>query len=173
MSADARQSGETVVLGAGVIGLALGYELARAGRRVRIVERDRPGSGASGVAGGMLATVSEADWETAELLALSSESLQRFPEFVAGVDSVAGMSCGLRSEGTLWVAVDRDTLADLGHLSDTLESKGLTARPLPLETIHRLEPHLAGRVLGGLDLPCEHQIDPRLLCRALARARWR
>ena len=62
------------------------------------------------------------------------------------------MSCGLRSEGTLWVAVDRDTLADLGHLSDTLESKGLTARPLPLETIHRLEPHLAGRVLGGLDL---------------------
>jgi glycine oxidase len=170
MSGGTQRASETVILGAGVIGLALGYELLRAGHRVRIVERDRPGGGASRVAGGMLATVSEADWETAELLALGIESSKRFPEFVAGVESAAGMRCGLRSEGTLWVAVDRDTLADLGHLSDTLESKGLTARPLPLETIHRLEPHLAGRVLGGLDLPCEHQVDPRLLCRALACA---
>ncbi len=32
---------EVVVLGAGAIGLSIGYELSRRGKRVTIVERDR------------------------------------------------------------------------------------------------------------------------------------
>ena len=52
---------EVVVVGGGVVGLAVGYELARQGCRVRILERHRPGWGASRVAGGMLAPVSEAE----------------------------------------------------------------------------------------------------------------
>ena len=45
-----RSGTQTIVLGGGVIGLSVAYELARAGVRVRVLERDRPGCGATGAA---------------------------------------------------------------------------------------------------------------------------
>ena len=52
---------DVVIVGAGVIGL---LRLARgpAGLSVVVLERDAPGAGASGVAAGMLAPVTEADF---------------------------------------------------------------------------------------------------------------
>ena len=51
-------SADVVVVGAGVIGLAIAFELARAGRHVLVLERAHAGSGATWAAGGMLAPVS-------------------------------------------------------------------------------------------------------------------
>ncbi|HEY8489273.1 MAG TPA: FAD-dependent oxidoreductase, partial [Thermaerobacter sp.] len=51
---------DVVVVGAGLIGLATAFELARQGARVAVVEAGRPGSGASTVAAGMLAPGHEA-----------------------------------------------------------------------------------------------------------------
>jgi glycine oxidase len=170
VSGPVRDGADVVVLGGGVIGLAVAYELARLKRRVLVLERERAGCGASRAAGGMLAPVSEAELETAELIEFSRDSLRRFPEFVSGVETVAGQACGYRGDGTLWVAVDRDGLAELGHLLDHLKDKGLEARPMEADDLRRLEPHLAGRVLGGLEVAGDHQVDPRRLCHGLERA---
>jgi glycine oxidase len=118
----------------------------------------------------MLAPVSEAELETAQLLELGCDSLRRFPGFVAGVESLAGEACGYLADGTVWVAVDRDGVAELNHLLGTLHAKGLEARPLDGDGLRRLEPHLAGRVLGGLEVASDHQVDPRRLCGCLKTA---
>jgi glycine oxidase len=161
---------DTVIVGGGVIGLAVAYELSRLRRRVLVLERDRVGCGASWVAGGMLAPISEAEIDAPEVIEFGCDSLRRYPDFVAGVESLAEASCGLRTEGTLWVAVDRDDVAELRHLSETLSQKGLASRPLDAESLRELEPHLSGRVLGGLELAHDHQVDPRALCRCLELA---
>jgi glycine oxidase len=118
----------------------------------------------------MLAPVSEAEIDTPEVVELGLDSLRRYPDFVRGVEALAEAPCGLRTEGTLWVAVDRDELAELEHLAETLARKGLASRPLDGDRVRELEPHLSGRVLGGMELASDHQVDPRALCRALERA---
>ena len=53
---------DAIVVGGGVIGLACAWRLAQRGLDVVVLERDRPGAGASDVAAGMLAPVGEATW---------------------------------------------------------------------------------------------------------------
>src|SRR5947209_9870667 len=48
------RSPNVVVIGAGIVGAACAHELARAGARVRLVERGFPASGASGACEGNL-----------------------------------------------------------------------------------------------------------------------
>ena len=62
-----RAEAEHVIVGGGAIGLALAYELSRRGRGVLVLERDRPGGGATAAAGGMLAPVSEAGDDPPEI----------------------------------------------------------------------------------------------------------
>ena len=53
---------DVVVVGAGVVGLAAAWSAARRGLRVLVLEASAPGAGASGVAAGMLAPVTAADF---------------------------------------------------------------------------------------------------------------
>ncbi|MBV9536103.1 MAG: FAD-dependent oxidoreductase, partial [Solirubrobacterales bacterium] len=49
------ESFKVIVIGGGVIGLAVAWRLAQRGAGVVVLERDEPGRGASHVAAGMLA----------------------------------------------------------------------------------------------------------------------
>jgi glycine oxidase len=159
-----------VIVGAGVIGLALAYELLRRDRRVLVLERARPAGGATAAAAGMLAPVSEARDEPSALIDLGIDSLRRFPRFVVELERLTGLDCGYRDEGTLWVALDRDGRAELRHLGETLARKGLDALELDAEELRRVEPHLSPRALGGMRVAGDHQVDPRSLGRCLAEA---
>jgi glycine oxidase len=64
----------------------------------------------------------------------------------------------------------QDDLAELDHVAATLGARGFDAARLDRAEIHELEPHLSPRVLGGLLLSGDHQVDPRALARALERS---
>jgi glycine oxidase len=118
----------------------------------------------------MLAPVSEADVEDEKLIAFGRDSLRRYREFTAAVEARSGIRCGYRDEGTLWVAVRHDDLLELERLAATLALKGLAVERLDPAELLRREGHLTGRVVGGLAIPGDHQVDPRALCRALVVA---
>ena len=161
---------DAVIVGAGVIGLAVAFELLRRGRQVLLCERHAPGAGASTVAAGMLAPTSEADIEEPLLIDFALDSLRRYPAFVAAVEAAGGRRCGLRREGTLWVARNRDDEADLEHLLSMQRAKRLRSRRLTAKEIFDREPHLSPRVIGGLLVEDDHQIDPRRLIPVLDEA---
>jgi glycine oxidase len=159
-----------VVVGGGVVGLATGYELARRGPQVLVLEAgDLPGA-ATWAAAGMLAPTSEADLADASLVDLELDSLRRYPSFVAGIESISGRSCGHRTEGTLWVALNRDQEGDLDRLAAMQEAKGLAARWLAVPEVLAREPHVSGRVVAGLLIGEDHQVDPRALSDGLGAA---
>lgn len=161
---------EVIVVGGGVTGLAVAHELARRGREVLVLDRDDVPGVATHAAAGMLAPTSEADLTERSLVDLELDSLGRYPGFVAAIEGLSGRSCGYRTEGTLWVALNRDQEGDLERLSAFQRAKGLAARPLSPEEVLAREPHLSGRIVAGLLAEGDHQVDPRALAAALRTA---
>src|SRR3954470_19468208 len=108
MSTPRRRSYDAAVIGGGLIGMACAWRIAERGLSVRVLERDEPGAGASGVAAGMLAPVTEAEWGAQALLELNLASAARWPAFAGELTERAGADVGYRLCGALVVAADRD-----------------------------------------------------------------
>jgi len=161
---------DIAIVGGGIIGLSLAYEAASAGLSVVVVERRRCGSGATPVAAGMLAPVSEAAPTLPGMVELGLDSCRLYPDFVARTEADSGMKCGYRTEGTLSIAVDRDQMEDLEHRAAALEELGLEAERLSAGDVLQLEPGLNARIVGGLHTKSDRQVDPRALSAALVAA---
>ncbi len=160
---------DVVVVGAGAAGLAVAWRSALAGLQVCVVD-PRPLAGASWVAAGMLAPVTELHYGEEALLELNLASARRFPSFVSELEEAVGFGVEYRTCGTLAVGIDvgdRDTLAELHgfHLRLGLESEMLTGREC-----RQLEPMLSPSVRGGLLVGGDHQVDNRRFVRALLEA---
>src|SRR3954464_5678284 len=108
MDAPRRTGYDVVVVGAGVIGLASAWRAAQRGLSVLVVERDEPGAGASGVAAGMLAPVTEADFGERPLLEAKRQSAAMWPAFAAELSERSGIDTGYRQSGAIVAAADRD-----------------------------------------------------------------
>ena len=93
----ASQAQETIlVLGGGLLGLAIAHGLARRGESVHVLSRRR--SEAAGfVAAGMLAP--HAEGLQGPLLALGQRSLELIPAWVATIEADSGLGCGLHPCG--------------------------------------------------------------------------
>jgi glycine oxidase len=162
-----RRSYDAVVVGAGLIGLACAWRAAQRGLSVAVIDRERAGAGASGVAAGMLAPVTEADFGEQELLRANLASREMWPAFAAELEERSGMGCGYRDSGALVAAADRDDAEELRRLHDFQRSLGLKAEWLGRRDCRRLEPGLAPRVAGGIFAPQDGHVDPRATMEAL------
>src|SRR5256885_16819636 len=91
-----KQSHDAVVVGGGLIGLACAWRAAERGMSVAVLERDEPGCGASGVAAGMLAPVTEADFGEESLLRLNLAARELWPGFAAELEERSRPDCGDR-----------------------------------------------------------------------------
>jgi glycine oxidase len=160
---------DVVVVGAGVIGLACAWRAAERGLRVLVIERDRPGAGASNVAAGMLAPVGEATWGEDRLLELALASHRLWPRFAEDLATAADREVGYLDLGALHVALDRDEAAELRRRFELMRSLDLAADWLRPRACRELEPGL-GSVTAGVHAPHEAAVDPHSLVGALVAA---
>jgi glycine oxidase len=165
-----RSPAAVAIIGGGVIGLAIGWRLAAAGRAVTVFERDEAGRGASWAAAGMLAAGVETEPGELDLLALNRRSQELWPGFAAELEDAAGMGIGLRCEGTLVVALNRDDAAQLRFNYDFQRQHGIALEWLSAAAAHAREPHLHPNLAAAVFSPADHQVDNRLLVEALKRA---
>jgi glycine oxidase len=163
-------STEVIVIGGGVIGLAIAWRLVQRGIGVLVLDRGEPGRGTSHVAAGMLAPVSEAEPREESLLRLGIESALAYPEFAAGLQDASGMDPGYLRCGTLIAARDRDEAEALEREFHIRERFGLSVRRLRPTEARRLEPALAPTLRGALEIADDHAVDPRRLTAALLTA---
>jgi len=170
MPQDPTATSDVAVIGGGVIGLAVAWRAAQRGLSVCVLERGELGAGASHVAAGMLAAVTEADAGELALLELGLRSARAWPDFAARLSDAAGADPGLRSSGALVVARDRDEAEALERELALRIELGLDVRRLLPSAARRLEPALAPTLRLALDVPGDHCADPRALVLALAEA---
>jgi glycine oxidase len=164
---------DVVVVGGGVIGLAVAWRARLRGLSVVVLERGAVGAEcASTVAAGMLAPVSEVEFGEAgrRALDLGVRSAALWSDFAAELESTTGVDVGLRSSGTLVVARDADEARELERQIAFRAELGLRARRLLPSAARELEPALAPAVRLALHAPDDHSVDPRHLLAALRRA---
>lgn len=170
MQAPRRESYDAVVIGGGLIGLSSAWRAAERGLSVLVLERDAPGAGASGVAAGMLAPVTEVEFGERALLDLSLASRKLWPAFAAELEERSGRSTCFRETGALVVAAHSDDAGELRRLLDFQRRLGLESEWLTPRECRRLEPGLAPRVAGGVLAHSDAQADPHAVNLALAEA---
>ncbi len=161
---------DLAVIGAGVIGLSCAWRAAQAGMSVVVLERDEPGAGASGVAAGMLAPVTEAEFGEEALLRANVEARGLWPGFAAELSELTGISTGYAESGALVVAADRDDAEELRRVHDYHHRLGLRSEWLGPREARSLEPGLSPRIGGAIDAPEEGHVDPGAAVRALEAA---
>jgi glycine oxidase len=172
MASGAHDQVDVAVLGGGAIGLACAWRARQLGHSVLLVERDRVGSGASGVAAGMLAPVSEAEFgpAAAVVLKMNLRSASMWPGFAEELSAESGVEVGLHRSGTLMLAADADEARELERQSALRDSLGLCTTRLRGSQARELEPALAPGIRLALHVPEDHSIDPRQMLVALHRA---
>lgn len=161
-------SNTVAVVGGGVVGLSCAWRAASAGFEVTVHD-PAPGSGASGVAGGMLAPVTEAVPGEEELLAMGAAALRRWPRFAADL-AAAGVDPGLNTAGTLVVGLDPGDRAELDRQAEQLLRMGRRVEVLVGREARRAEPALGPQVRRALSVPGDLSVDNRALVASLLAA---
>ncbi len=165
-------TGRAVVVGGGAIGMSVAWRLARAGVVVTLVERERVGRGASHVAAGMLAPITEAGHGHCDdaMVRFARASLARDPSFVAELENDADLPVPLDAHGTLIAALDRDDVESVQRAYQHRRALDLPVEWLSGARAREIEPLLSPRASAAMWIPDDHQVDTRALLRALARA---
>ena len=129
------------IVGGGVIGLACAWELSRNGHAVTVVAPAPGRDGASWVAAGMLAPVTEAQFGESALTALLLEGARLWPGFAAALENAAGQTIGYDTTGTVTVALDASDRASLDDLLTYQHTLGLAHSAGARASAVRSSPH--------------------------------
>jgi glycine oxidase len=160
---------DAVVLGGGIVGLACARELASAGMRVVLLERQPQGAGASRAAGGILAPLFEPD-APAPLVAAGRAARDLWVEWAPELAAEAGRGVEHDRSGALWFALDEQDEAALEHAAAACRRCGEPVEEIAPEELARRTPGVAQPVRRVLHFPGDHRVDNVQACEALTAA---
>src|ERR1700679_1294061 len=116
LATTAHSKARVLVVGGGVIGLSCAWRLAEVGHQVTLVAPEPGREGASWVAAGMLAPVTEVQFGEAVLTELLLEAAKGWKEFAPSLEKASGYDIGYDESGTLTVGLDASDRAALDQL---------------------------------------------------------
>lgn len=164
---------DVAIIGGGVIGASIAFELAAYKLRVIVVDRQEPGREASWAAAGMLSPAPDSPSDL-PLVPLGRESLKLYPEFVAAIEEVSGQSAGHAREGALELFSAPCAEADRDRRVSECRRLGLVAEPVAIGTARQWESAIGPAAGAAMWLPEEGTVEPRSLMSAvLVAARQR
>jgi glycine oxidase len=141
-----------VVIGAGVVGCTVAYELAKQGARVEIIEPRSPGQGATRASAGILAPDIEGHGSTL-LRTLGRRSIALYDDFIARLRSDSGHDISYQRNGTFDLAFSSADVDRLQALARSLAPDGIEAKWIEPASFDRYEPRASARALGALFIP--------------------
>jgi glycine oxidase ThiO len=160
------------VVGAGIVGGAIAYELASRGARVQLIDSRGVARGATRASAGILAP--QIEGHISELRKLAARSLSMYDDFVRRVERDSRRSIEYMRNGTLQVALDDSEAAALAEDVEVLARNGVDCTLLDREATRRVVPSLSERVISALLVPSHGFVAASALTEAIgdaARAR--
>jgi glycine oxidase len=164
-----RVSPDVIVIGAGAIGTAIAYQLAKAGVTVMIFDRGQVGGQSTGASAGMVQINPDRATPPATS-ALALESARLFPALATELRERTGIDIGYRPARPAALMLDEVDEPQLRANRAWQVEHGVAVAWLDAAAVLDLEPQVNPAVRAALYYPDDHQRMPRLLAQALARA---
>ena len=149
-----------IVVGAGIVGLSTAFKLVDLGAdpaTVAVID-PAPVSGASFVAGGMLAPVAEVQYKQEPLYPLMVASKNLYDDLLQRLGEKTSLSTGHRTESTFVVGADRADARHLTELTEHQHGHGMEVQRLPLRQARKAEWGLSPQLSGVVEIPGDHQV---------------
>lgn len=167
---------DTVVIGAGIVGLSTALFLARAGMRVAVLDQAFPNAGASGGnAGSLHAQLLSFDHgdkaeggggAAARTLPLQVDSIRLWQRLEQEFDT----DLELKITGGVMVAETAAEMRFLDAKTAVERAQGIDCNVITAAELRRLEPGLDERFVGAAYCPQEGKINPLVATEAVRRA---
>lgn len=150
---------DIVIIGGGIVGLAIAVELKQRGARVTLLSRNFS-QATSHAAAGMLAPQAEGILPS-PMLDLCFQSLSLYPDWIDKLEQLTGVDTGYLPTGILAPLYERSPQEQANHPKATW---------LDADTIQLYQPGLSEEVIGGWWYPEDAQVDNRALVNSLRQA---
>lgn len=149
---------DLIVIGGGAMGLLSAYQLARAGKRVCLLERGRLGAESSWAGGGIVSPLYPWRYSPA-VTALAHCSQDDYPALVEQLRRDSGLDPELHVTGLYWLDMDDQPAA-----LDWAQRAGRALSELPIEQAYAAVPALGPGFSRALHMPGIANVrNPRLL----------
>ncbi|HEY6571763.1 MAG TPA: FAD-dependent oxidoreductase, partial [Candidatus Eisenbacteria bacterium] len=163
-------SDEILIIGGGVVGLALGWRLRQEGARVSIVERGSCGRSTGWASAGLVQAAPDVTARAPELLALTLPAQRAWREYARELESVSGVPLGYGTRGLLVVSLDESDDAVLEAREARYREHSLPVERLSAAAARRKEWSLGPSVRSALWLKEDAWVNPAALGMALTEA---
>ena len=133
---------DAIVVGAGIVGAACAYELAKEGLRVAILDKGPVGAGATGASMGHIVVMDDSEPQFA---------LTRYSQFLwEELSHELPLDAEYERCGTIWIAQDDDEMAEVRRKYGYYLHRAVDVEILDSQLLHHAEPHLRVPLAGGL-----------------------
>lgn len=160
---------DVAIAGGGIIGATIAFELATAGLRVIVLDRQEPGREASWAAAGMLSPGPDAPSAT-PITPFAKESFRLYPDFLARLEKTSGQTVPFARNGTLELFSDPNSEAARDTMIAQHTALGLKIEAAGLAAVRKSEPSIGPQITAAAWLPDEATVEPRALITAVIAA---
>src|SRR5262249_37356945 len=160
---------DVVVIGGGVIGSAIAWNLAEQKQQTLLVEKNQPGQEASAAAAGLLSVASGRS-KRGPMYHLKRASQQLYPQIVRELEEQTGIDIEYQTVGVLdLVRTDADE-KKYRQLYELRREQGYATTWLSADEVRRLEPTLTTDLRGAVHFSGDHHLHNGKLAEAWAKA---
>jgi glycine oxidase len=158
-----------VIVGGGVIGSGIAYELAKRGVPVTLIERGRIGGEASWASAGIISLPTR-PWFSPQRVELGTMSLRLYPALVAELEERTGLSIDYRRPGEWAIAVDDEHAEAERKIAAWQRSLGFTVDEVAPAEARQMEPSLPENLVAAWLVPDVGSLSVFRLTQALTTA---
>jgi glycine oxidase len=160
-----------IIIGCGVIGASIAYELSREPQfKVTVLDRQPPAQEATGAALGVLMGIISQKVK-GRAWAMRQTSMQRYETLVPELEMMTGHKIPWNRQGILKLLFEADDRAKWERLAEIRQAQGWQLELWDRERIRSHCPQIQNpRVTGAVYSPNDRQVDPTALTQALVTA---
>ncbi len=157
---------DIAIIGGGIVGCCLAYDLAHHGYRVSLFDRRELAREASWASAGIISAPSPMAGDT---LPIALRSFKRYPALIADIEERSGFSTGWHKTGMTALTTEI-TAEGRGAMLDFFQQHGIRAEVLNQDTLREKEPAVHDQFVAGLHLPDVASVRLDRVSRGLAIA---
>lgn len=155
---------DVIIVGGGIIGCSVAWQLSKLGKKVLVVERADVASGSAGATDGVVGYHTKKPGAQLDLAVQSIEMFKTLNEEL-GMDVEYGLEAG-----GMQPVEDKEQWDMLSAMAEEQRKSGVDIRMISAEEACRIEPNLSPDIYGALYSPTGGKVNPLKLTVAYARA---